>query len=77
MSTKTTIKAKWSTPTTSGFHIYRDAYPVEVPKGAGECAVILELEGVSILEMQTFLGDEGASVTVALPAQLARDLGLI
>ena len=75
MSTKTSIKWRDREGGRPGFHLYDDAIEaLTVPEGE-EPAVYLCLEGVAV-ELQT-LEQGGASVTIALPRELARNLGLL
>lgn len=73
MSTKMSIKYKDRTPNTPGYHLYRDV--LDAFRGDGESTpVYLELEAVRA-EMATM--DQGAKVTVELPEETARELGLL
>jgi hypothetical protein len=71
MSTKCSIKWREQTDAAPGFHLY------DCLDEADECQetpVYLRLDGVPA-EMQT--QRDGATVTVALPREMARALGLL
>ena len=76
MSTKSSIKWRHRANERPGFHLYDDvldAFGAE--EGAPEPPVYLRLDGVQV-QLET-LGEHGASVTVTLPRELARELGLL
>lgn len=76
MSTKVSIKWRDGTPTQPGFHLYEDCMDsLVVDGGDGEPPVYLRLDGVAV-QLQT-LAAAGASVTIAFPRSLARELGLL
>lgn len=76
MSTKSTIRISESY--SPGYHIYRDAFPVELPAGGEkERAVVLELRGVNLLSMCSDMSRGGVDLEVAMPESLATQLGLI
>ena len=75
MSTKVTIKCRTQGAGSPGFHLYSDVLDSLGSEDAGESLVYLCLEGVKAT-LQTVDGG-GASVTVALPREVARDLGLL
>ena len=70
MSTKVTIRARQATPTAPGFHLYEECFQEE-----DKPSVYLLLDGVAV-EMQT-LPAGGATLTIALPRDLALELGLL
>jgi hypothetical protein len=70
MSTKSTIKYREATDDAPGFHLYDD-----VIYGADRGEVYLEISGIHA-EMST-LSEGGVTVTLALPRDLARELGLL
>lgn len=74
MSTKATIKSRHQEPGRPGFHLYSDVLDELGSSDDSEQPVYLRLEGVQV-ELQT--SPEGACVTVALPRELARELGLV
>lgn len=75
MSTKVTIKSRLPAAGQPGFHLYDDVLDDFGDKGEEEPPVHLRLEGVAV-ELQTLDGG-GATVTIALPRELARELGLL
>jgi len=76
MSTKISLKWRQRTPEHPGFHLYDDVLDEFVSSDDGlEPPVYLCLDGVQV-QLET-LGTEGASVTVSLPRELARELGLL
>jgi len=76
MSTKSSIKWRDHTAAQPGFHLYED---VMDSFGAQECdpepPVYLCLEGLQV-QLETNL-EGGATVTVAIPREMARELGLL
>jgi hypothetical protein len=70
MSTKSSIKRKEHTSDSAGFHLYDEVLDFE-----DDPPIYLRLDGVQV-ELAT-LGDGGASVTLALPRAIARELGLL
>jgi hypothetical protein len=76
MSTKVTISWRETTPTKPGFHLYWDSSDSDgLAASTGQAPVYLHIEGVGI-DLQA-LARDGASVTIALPQELARELGLL
>ena len=76
VSTKATIKSRAQTDTRPGFHLYDDVLDsFAAEAGEPEPPVYLRLSGVSV-QLET-LAAGGATVTVALPRELARELGLL
>lgn len=78
MSTKVSMKQRSRTAQHPGFHLYEDVLDdlaVGAVGGAGESPVYLRLDGVAA-ELQT-LSSGGVSVTVELPRETARVLGLL
>lgn len=76
MSTKVTIKSRAQTDTRPGFHLYDDVLDSFGAKaGELEPPVYLRLNGVTV-QLET-LAAGGATLTVALPRELARELGLL
>lgn len=76
MGTKSSIKWRDHTKEHPGFHLYDDvldAFGAE--EGASEPPVYLRLDGVQV-QLET-LGKHGASVTVTVPREMARELGLL
>jgi len=72
MSTKTSIKWRKQTDAAPGFHLYEDC--LDVADDGQETPVYLRLDGVPAeLETQR----DGATVTVAIPREMARALGLL
>lgn len=76
MSTKVTIGWRARAPRHPGFHLYWDIFDgmTEADEGVPR-SVHLRVEGV-MTELQT-LPDGGAAVTMELPIELARALGLV
>ncbi|CAB3751859.1 hypothetical protein [Paraburkholderia humisilvae] len=74
MSTKASIKWRDRTASQPGFHLYFDVLD-DLVDGRNETAVYLRLDGVAVHLETTRDGD--ASVTVELPQETARALGLI
>ncbi|MFY3384718.1 hypothetical protein [Paracidovorax sp. MALMAid1276] len=81
MSTKVTLKSRLQVGDQPGFHLYDDvltemAYETPGEGGATEDPpVYLTLEGVDV-ELQT-LPSGGAAVTLTIPRDIARELGLL
>lgn len=76
MSTKNSIKARHRTSERPGFHLYDDVLDsLGARDGAPKPPVYLCLDGVPV-QLETLNG-AGASVTVAIPRALARELGLL
>jgi hypothetical protein len=76
MSTKVSIKWRDQREDRPGFHLYEDALDsLGVDMDDREAPVYLRVDGVS-LDLHTLAGG-GASVTVALPREAARSLGLL
>ena len=73
MSTKSTIKRKEHSEYEPGYHLYDDV--LDSFDQDREPPVYLQLDRVQV-ELAT-LGCSGASVTVALPRKIARELGLL
>lgn len=73
MSSKVSIKYEERTPDAPGYYLYEDA--MDDFGGTGENApVYLELDGVQVELVTT---DQGARVTVVLPKDTARALGIL
>lgn len=75
MSTKITLKAEDQGGQSPGFHLYHDALHQMDDDVAGNGPVYLRLEGVQV-QLET-LERGGAVVTVAIPEETAKKLGLI
>lgn len=75
MSTKVSIKSRYPTSGLPGFHLYEDVLDTLGAYSTAESPVYLRLDGVAA-QLET-LGSGGASVTVALPREIARELGLV
>jgi hypothetical protein len=78
VSTKVSIKWRQRTEGQAGFHLYDDVLDEFIFEGAAapaESPVYLRLDGVAV-EVQT-LSTGGASVTVTIPRDIARELGLL
>ena len=76
MSTKVTIKSRTKTSSHPGFHLYDDALDSFARANTShEPPVYLRLDGVAV-QLET-MDSGGASVTVRLPRELARELGLL
>ena len=75
MSTKVSIKRRAKEGARPGFHLYEDVLDEFVASEGVEQPVYLQLDGVAA-ELRT-LEEGGATVTIALPRELARDLGLL
>jgi hypothetical protein len=76
MSTKVSIKHRGPTNTQPGYLLYDDVLDTFGQDDAQpEPPVYLRLDGVSVL-LET-LSRGGASVTVTLPREIARELGLL
>ena len=76
MSAKSSIK--WRDPTAEhpGFHLYDDGMDsIGAQAGDPEPPVYLCLEGLQV-QLETHL-ESGATVTVAIPREMARALGLL
>jgi hypothetical protein len=76
MSTKVTIKWRDRMGNHPGFHLYEDVLD-SLGEGGDDldAPVYLRLDGVA-LDLHSLI-DGGANVTVALPRELARELGLL
>ena len=76
MSTKSSLRSRSQTKERPGFHLYDDVLDeLAANDGGPETPAYLRLDGVSV-QLET-LSSGGASVTVALPRELARELGLL
>lgn len=76
MSTKSSVKARSRTSERPGFHLYDDVLDsLDARDGAPEPPVYLRLDGIAA-QLET-LNSGGATVTVALPREMARELGLL
>lgn len=75
MSTKNPIKWKEAQGDSPGFQVYTDVTEEWGLQKDEEAPVYLRLEGVAV-QLETLAGG-GATVSVRLPAQIARELGLI
>lgn len=76
MSTKSSIKWRDQSEDTPGFHLYEDVSDSLSRDEGFEPPVYLSLEGVAVVQLET-LATGGAAVTVAIPRELARELGLL
>ena len=76
MSTKVSIRHRLGTPELPGFHLYDDVMDDLGPEDSDAAQpVYLMLEGVGVeLERR---GTSIVSVTLTLPRELARELGLL
>lgn len=76
MGTKSSIKCRDHTAVQPGFHLYDDAMDSFArQEGDPEPPVYLRLDGLQV-QLETHL-EGGASVTVAIPREMARVLGLL
>ena len=76
MSTKSSIKWRHSTEAQPGFHLYDDVMDsFGAQDGDPEPPVYLCLEGLQV-QLET-LHAGGATVTVTIPREMARALGLL
>jgi len=75
MSSKVSIKFREQTDSSPGFHLCEDAFDEFTREGTEEPPVYLQLDGVEV-ELET-LKPGGASVTVKIPRDVARELGLV
>jgi hypothetical protein len=76
MSTMSTIKARSRTSERPGFHLFDDVLDsLDEGDGAPEPPVYLRLDGIAA-QLET-LNSGAATVTVALPREMARELGLL
>lgn len=75
MGTKVSITWRGQTADQPGYHLYDDALDSFTAEDDAEPPVYLRLDGVAA-ELQT-LSSGGVSVTVELPRELARALGLL
>lgn len=75
MSTKASIKWRHQAAGLPGFHLYDDVLDSFGSETNGEPPVYLRLDGVAA-QMET-LPTGGAAVTVVLPREAARELGLL
>lgn len=76
MSTKATIRHRQSTAERVGFHLYDDVFDtLGVADTHPEPPVYLQLDGIGV-QIET-RGSMIASVTLTLPRELARELGLL
>jgi hypothetical protein len=76
MSTKVSIKTRAASSSAPGFHLYWDLLDDMSAAAEGETMpVYLRLDGVAV-ELRT-LPTGGASVTITLSNELARELGLL
>jgi hypothetical protein len=75
MSTKVTIKHRYPVANRPGFHLYDDVFDDFGDDPDIETPVYLKLEGVAV-ELRT-RGPEGDWVTLTIPRELARELGLV
>lgn len=75
MSTKNPIKWKEAQGDLPGFQVYTDVTEEWGLQKGQEAPVYLQLEGVAV-QLETLAGG-GATVSIRLPAQTARELGLI
>ena len=76
MSTKVSIKHRRPSETLPGFHLYDDVLDTLGQNDAGpEPSVYLQLDGVMV-QLET-LSHAAAVVSVTLPREMARELGLL
>lgn len=81
MSTKATLKSRLLVEGRPGFHLYEDMLTelvnesVEDGDAAADPPVYLTLEGIDV-ELRT-LPSGGAAVTLSIPRDIARELGLV
>lgn len=76
MSTKSSIKWRDHSAAQPGFHLYDDVMnSFGAQEGEPEPAVYLRLDGLQV-HLETHQ-EGGASVTVAIPREMARVLGLL
>lgn len=76
MSTKSSIKSRDHTAVQPGFHLYDDVMDsFGAQEGDPEPPVYLCLEGLQV-QLETHV-EGGASLTVAIPREMARVLGLL
>jgi hypothetical protein len=76
MSTKVSIKWRAGTSTQPGFLLYEDCLDsFGRDEGDSEPPVYLRLDGVAV-QLRT-LPTTGVSVTVSIPRELARELGML
>ena len=76
MSTKVTIRRRERSKSHPGFHIYDDVLDAfGEHDDERQTLIYLRIEGVGLV-VET-LTDGGAVVTIALPREVARDLGLL
>ena len=73
MSTRCSIAWQDHTADSPGFHLFEDAF--ETLADADQAPVYLRLDGVQIHELETV--DGGASITMQIPRQMARKMGLL
>lgn len=75
MSTKVTLKWRDHAAGEAGFHLFWDALDSFLSDDEAARPVYLQLDGVDV-RLHT-LGTGGASVLVAIPRDLAHELGLL
>lgn len=75
MSTKRTIKSRHRDADLPGYHLYDDALDEFTAPSDSGLPVYLELTAVPV-QLET-LSSGSATVTVQLPRELARELGLL
>jgi hypothetical protein len=76
MSTKSSIKCRDHTAAQPGFHLYEDVMDsFGAQEGDTEPPVYLQLDGLQV-QLETHQ-EGGAIVTVAIPREMARLLGLL
>jgi len=75
MSSKVGLKWKEQSVSSPGFRLYEDAFDLFTRQGTEELPVYLQPDGVEV-ELET-LKPGGASVTVKIPRDVARELGLV
>jgi hypothetical protein len=75
MSTKITLKTADQRDGSPGFHLYHDAVHQMDDHAVGNGPFYLRLEGVQV-HLET-LDRGGAVVTIAIPEETAKELGLI
>jgi len=75
VSTKSSIRWRDQSEGSPGFHLYEDASDSFGKDEAFEAPIYLTLESVEV-QLET-LANGGATVTVAIPRELAIELGLL
>jgi len=76
MSTRQSIKFRSTDDRRIDYHLYEDCFEVRDAANPDDAPVYLELTGVHVIELATLDG-EGAGVTIEIPREAARELGLL